>query len=60
MEEKDGIRYLLLETERVRELLASAVQSHGISSKEALEYSEELNKLIFHVQLHNRKIPCSA
>lgn len=54
VEEKAGIGYLLLETERVRELLAFAVQSHGLSSKEALHYSEELNKLIIHVQLHNR------
>ncbi|WP_156153585.1 hypothetical protein [Domibacillus robiginosus] len=23
-----------------------------------LDYSEELNKLIIHVQLHNRKTPC--
>ncbi|WNS79629.1 aspartyl-phosphate phosphatase Spo0E family protein [Domibacillus sp. DTU_2020_1001157_1_SI_ALB_TIR_016] len=56
--EKDGISYLLLEIEKTRELLNAAIQSHGISSQEALDHSEELNKLILHVQLHNRKAPC--
>ncbi|MEM1505948.1 aspartyl-phosphate phosphatase Spo0E family protein [Domibacillus sp. 8LH] len=56
--EKDGINYLILEIEKNRELLNVAIQLHGISSKEALDQSEELNKLILHVQLHNRKTPC--
>ncbi|WP_309087276.1 aspartyl-phosphate phosphatase Spo0E family protein [Domibacillus sp.] len=55
--EKDGINYLLLEIEKNRELLNVAIQLHGISNKEALNHSEELNKLILHVQLHNRKAP---
>jgi len=53
-EEKVGIGYLILEIEKIRELLTFAVQLHGISSKEALYYSEELNRLIIHVQLHSR------
>lgn len=55
---KESIDSLLLEIERIRELLNDAIRSHGISSEEALYYSEELNKLIIHVQLHNRKTSC--
>ncbi|WP_375164476.1 Spo0E family sporulation regulatory protein-aspartic acid phosphatase [Domibacillus sp.] len=56
--DKESIDYLLLEIERVRELLNNAIRSYGLSSEEALFCSEELNKLIIHVQLHNRKVSC--
>lgn len=56
LNEKDPTGYLYEEIERVRGLLASAVQLYGLSSAEALYYSEELNTLILHAQLQNRQV----